>query len=86
LRYSYLQKACNLAVTLHNQPVNFGLNLVPLIFVVGNVPTRQSSFALSVLQQDEANLHFILVMTYHLMDLTIVPASIILIITLMEDS
>ena len=53
---TYLQKTCHLAIPLHDQSVDFGFNLVSLIFVVGDVPARQSCFALSVLQQYKTNL------------------------------
>ena len=53
----YLKKIGVFRFSRHDLSMHFNLYFPPLRFVVGDIPAGQTRLALSVLQQNEANLN-----------------------------
>ena len=53
---SKLKEVCHLGIPLNDHPVSLGFNPSALLVRVSHIPSRQSGFALSILEQNKPDL------------------------------
>ncbi len=53
---TYLKEVSVFIVSAYYLSMYFNLNLPPLLFIIGNIPSRETSLTLSILKQQEPNL------------------------------